>query len=390
MLDTTHWRNVFMLRKDLTFLNFGSFGACPQPIFDVYQEFQRETEAEPVEFFLKKGPLYLKRSREALGLFLNCQADDIVCVTNPSYAVNIVAKNLRLLPGDEILATNIEYGACDRTWRHYCSLSGAKYIRHPTTLPLVSEAAFVDEFMQGVTSRTKLIFISHITSTTALILPVDAICKAAARLNIPVFVDGAHTPGHIPLDLSAMNPAFYTGALHKWALCPKGASFLYASKVHQIWLDPLVVSWGYESDTPSGSQFLDYHETQGTRDLSSFCAVPAALDFMKQNQWTIVSQNCHTLALQNAASFFELCGSAPLAPLNDTFYGQMVAAEIQTRNPMELHELLVNQYHIQIPVMPQDDRVYLRYSINAFNGQDDLDRLFDACKNLALKGKIGQ
>ncbi|MGZ4098149.1 MAG: aminotransferase class V-fold PLP-dependent enzyme, partial [Bacteroidia bacterium] len=135
----TTLRSQFLLNKDITFLNFGSFGACPKPIFEDYQKWQIQLEQEPVQFIAVKGIKYLEQSREALGNYVNCHMDDLVYVTNPSYAVNIIAKSIHLEPGDEVLATNLEYGACDKAWEYYCSKKGAKYIRQEIQLPLTTK-----------------------------------------------------------------------------------------------------------------------------------------------------------------------------------------------------------------------------------------------------------
>jgi isopenicillin-N epimerase len=220
----------FLLRKDITFLNFGSFGACARPIFEKYQQLQLQFEQQPVQFMITDGPQLLAESRQALGTYLNCAADDIVYVTNPSYAVNIVAKSLKLKPHDEILTTDLEYGACDKTWDFVCEQAGANYIRQKVSLPLSSKEQFVAEFAKGISAKTKLIFLSHITSSTALIFPAEEIVALAKQHGILVLIDGAHVPGHIPLDLTALDADFYTGACHKWMMTPKGSSFLYARK----------------------------------------------------------------------------------------------------------------------------------------------------------------
>lgn len=378
-------KEQFLLRDDITFLNFGSFGACPKPIFDRYREFQLELEAEPVEFMIEKAPQYLKNSRIALGKYLNCHQDDVVCVTNPSYGVNIVAKNLNLKPGDEILTTDIEYGACDRTWNYYCKKAGAKYVRQKIRFPVESKEEFVEEFIKGITPKTKLIFISHITSSTALRLPVEEICKLARERGIMTFIDGAHGPAQVKVDLQKMDCDMYVGACHKWMMAPKGASFLYVRKEWQDFLDPLVVSWGYEAAFPSHSQFLDYHEMQGTRDLSAFCTIPDTIEFMEKNDWTEVSKSCRKLVQQNAPELCEILDKKPLSKINDDFIAQMFSCEIDTENPKALHDLLFRKYKIEIPVMPHGDKCFIRYSINAFNSQEDLDKLFRALKEIFSK-----
>lgn len=375
-------KDLFLINQEITYLNFGSFGACPRPIFETYQEFQRELEWEPVEFIVENSSKYLQNARQALGNYLNCHQDDLVCVTNPSYGVNIVAKNLNLQANDEILATDLEYGACDRTWNYYCQQTGAKYVRNKVSLPLTTKDDFVEEFFKGVTSKTKLIFISHITSSTALRLPVEEICAKARELGIPTFVDGAHAPAQVTVNLQKMNPDFYVGACHKWMMAPKGSSFLYAKKEHQNALDPLIVSWGYEAAFPSHSQFLDYHETQGTRDLSAFCTIPKAIQFMEENNWLDVRKNCRKMVQENATELCSILKTEALSPISDDFIAQMFSAEVSTKEPQKLHDLLYQKYKIQIPVMQHTDKVYLRYSIQAFNTQEDLDKLFAALKEI--------
>lgn len=375
-------KDLFQLNPDITFLNFGSFGACPKPIFETYQDFQRELEFEPVAFIVDKSPIYLKDSRRALGNYLNCHEDDIVCVTNPSYGVNIVAKNLNLQLDDEILTTDLEYGACDRTWEYFCEQTGAKYIKQKVKLPITSKEEFVEDFAKGITSKTKLIFISHITSSTALRFPVEEICALAKQHGILCFVDGAHGPAQVPIDLKQMDPDFYVGACHKWMMAPKGSSFLYAKREHQHLLDPLIVSWGYKAALPSHSQFLDYHEMQGTRDLSAFCTIPKAIEFMDEHHWENVAANSRKMVQENAMELCEILQTKPLAPLTDEFIGQMFSAEIKSNNPQKLHDELYLKHKIQIPIMPHGDKVYIRYSINAFNTQEDLNHLFAALKEI--------
>lgn len=379
---TAALKSQFLIRKDICFLNFGSFGACPKPIFERYQAYQLELEQEPVLFTIKTGLEYLKTSREALATYLNCDADDLVYMVNPSHAVNLVAKSLSLKPGDEVLTTDLEYGACDKTWQYYCDKAGAKYKRQPITLPISSKEAFVTEFFKGVTANTKLIFLSHITSSTALRFPVEAICKKAKEMGIMSFIDGAHAPAQIPLNLSTLEADIYTGACHKWMMTPKGSTFLYIRRSFQPLFDPLVISWGYNSATPSHSRFLDYHQTQGTRDFSAFLCIPEAIQFMQQYNWEAVSAECRKIVLDNAAAFCALLNTAPLAPLNEDFIVQLFSIPIKTPEPEQLKELLFEKYKIEIPVMRHADKVYLRYSIQAFNSQNDLDILTDALKDI--------
>lgn len=375
----------FLLRKDITYLNFGAFGACPKPVLEKCHQIQEEVEEDPTFFMMEKLPQYLKDARIALSDFLNCNPEDVVYVTNPSYGVNIVAKSLRLNQGDEVLATELEYGACDRTWEYYCSQRGAVYVRQKIRFPIESKEDFVSQFVQGITSKTKLIFISHVTSSTGLRLPVHEICQIAKEKGIPTFIDGAHAPGQVAVNLSELDADFYTGACHKWMLAPKGSSFLYVKKELQNLLDPLLISWGYNSDNPSNSQFLDYHQMQGTKDYSTFLTVPAAINFMKENNWDDVRAECKTITQNNAERFCNLLNTAPLCPVTDDFIAQLYSTRVQINAPEKLHDTLYNQYKIQVPVMPHNNTWYLRYSINAFNSNDDLDKLYDAMEEILKK-----
>ncbi|MEY3820613.1 MAG: hypothetical protein RL337_794 [Bacteroidota bacterium] len=381
--------DLFLLRKDITFLNFGSFGATPAPIFDAYQKWQRVLEAEPVQYIVFDGPGYLQTSREALAKYIGvADKDDLVFVTNPSFAVNMVAKNFPLQPGDQILTTDIEYGACDRTWEYYCAQKGAEYIKQKITLPITSKEKFIEEFFAGITPKTKAVFISHITSATALKLPVEEICAIAKQKGLITFVDGAHGPAQTSVDLANLAADFYTGACHKWMMAPKGCSFLYAHKSVQPICDPLVVSWGYKALKPSHSKFLDYHQMIGTRDFSAFLTIPDCISFMETYNWKEVSKKCHELVLSNAQRFFDLLGATPISPLTSEWIGQMISIPIKTSEPELLQRTLFTEYQIEVPIMRQGSDVYLRYSINGFNSQSDMNRLYQVVAELQQQGRL--
>lgn len=368
-------KSQFYLDPEITFLNHGSFGACPKPIFENYQYWQLELEKEPVQFIQKKVAGYLKTSKLVLAKFIHCNADDFFFVPNPTVAINTIMRSLTLQPGDEILTTNHEYGAMDRTWHFYCKKYGAKLVNQDIPLPIISKEQILEAFWKGYTSRTKVVFLNQISSATALIFPVKEICERAKELGLITIIDGAHVPGHIDLDIEALNPDFYTGTLHKWMLAPKGCSFLYVKKEFQAMLEPLIVSWGYESESPSDSQFLDYHEYQGTRDIAAFLTAPAAIQFLEDNNWKQKSEDCKKMIIDNYESFCDLMQSKPICPISNTFLGQMCSIPIQTEKPLELKELLFQKYKIEIPVTKRLDSYFLRISLNAYNSQEDLDRL---------------
>ena len=375
-------KSLFQIDNSVTFLNHGSFGSCPKPIFDEYLHFQKELETEPVNFIQVKQPQYLKTAKKALAQFIHCSENDFFFIPNPTVAINTVMRSLNLQPGDEILATNHEYGAMDRTWNFYCKKSGAKYIRQEITLPVQSKEQLLEEFWKGYTSKTKVVFLNHFSSATALIFPVKEICDKAQELGLITIVDGAHVPGHIDLNISELNPDYYTGTLHKWMLAPKGSSFLYVKEEFQNDLDPLVVSWGYESLAPSDSQFLDYHEYQGTNDIAQYLCTPTVIQFLEENNWREVSKKSKQIVFENYQRFCDLLGTQPICPITDEFLGQMASVPVKTDKPAELKAILYDKYKIQIPVMPLNENIYIRYSINGYNSQEDLDKLYKALEEI--------
>ena len=384
-----NFQDQFLLNPAITFLNFGSFGATPKPIFENYQYWQMVLEAEPVQFNLFDGFNYLSESRAALAKYIGCaDQDDLVYVTNPSFAINLIAKNFPLKAGDAILTTDIEYGACDRTWNFYCEKAGATYRRQKINLPITTKEKFIADFFAGVTPNTKAIFISQITSSTGLIFPVKEVCEIAKSKGLITIVDGAHVPGHIPFNLSEIQADFYTGACHKWMMAPKGCSFLYAHKSVQPLCDPLIVSWGYKALKPSHSAFLDYHQMIGTRDFSAFLTVPTCIKFMAENDWISVRTACHEMVLANAQRFYDLLESKPISPLTNEWIGQMISIPIKTNAPEVLQRRLFTDYKIEIPIMRQENDVYMRYSINAFNTIENLDTLYRALSELKKQNSL--
>lgn len=375
-------KEQFLLNPEITFLNHGSFGACPKPVFEDYQKWQLMLEQEPVRFITETGPEFLNQSKQALADYINCDRDDLVYVTNPSTALNTVIKSLDLKAGDEILTTDQEYGAMDRTWNYYCRKVGAKYIHQDISLPLVSKEQFLKEFWSGLTPNTRIVFISQITSPTALIFPVKEIIEKAKSLGLMTIVDGAHVPAHIPLDLKELDPDVYTGACHKWMLAPKGSSFLYVKKSLQKTIDPLVVSWGYEAEVPSGSIFQDYHQYQGTRDFSAFLTTPAALQFLNDNNWEERKKECRNLLQHYYPIVAKELDSSVICPVNDTFLGQICSIPIETPDPLELKKTLYYTHNIEIPIVSFSGDIYLRISFQAYNGAQEIETLIDALRKI--------
>jgi len=349
-----------------------------------YQYWQRALEAEPVQFLTKKYYDALLVSKQQLGNFIGCSHEDFFFVQNPTTAVNQVVKSLRLQPGDEVLTTNHEYGAMDKTLDFYSKKTGFVCRRQNISLPLLSKEQFIEDFWKGYNEKTKVVFLSHFTSTTALIFPVEDICRRAKELGLITIVDGAHVPGHIALNLGELQVDFYTGTLHKWLLSPKGCSFLYVNKSFQDKIEPLIISWGYETAYPTKSKFLEENEMQGTRDVAAFLTVPVIMQFFKENNMQEKQLACRQMILQQYPLFCELLKTKPLCKVSDEFLGQMCSIPITTKEPLQLKETLYNKYKIEIPVMQRGDDIYLRISYQVYNTPDELEFLKEVITQLDL------
>jgi isopenicillin-N epimerase len=384
-------REHFLLDPDLVFLNHGSFGACPREVFADYQKWQLELERNPVEFLGRRSGALLTQSRQVLAAHLGADAADLVFVPNATTGVNTVAHSLKLQPGDEVLTTDHEYGACDATWQRACAAAGASYRRVEVPLPFEA-ASWAERLLAAITPRTRLVFASHISSTTALIFPVAQLCATARQRGVPTLIDGAHAPGHIALDLDALGADFYTGNCHKWLCAPKGSAFLHVRREQQARIDATVVSWGYVAqgvaegaaagghtgfDAYTGHTALERRlQWQGTRDIAAFLAVPAAIDFQQRHGWPIWRLRGHQLACETRRRVARRNGLAPIAADGD--HGQMVTIPVRASDAEGLRRHLFEQHRIEVPVTQHGPHTFVRVSVQAYNTQAELDTLVAA------------
>jgi isopenicillin-N epimerase len=377
-------RELFLLDPELVFLNHGSFGACPVEVLRAQQDWQLALERNPVAFLGRDSARLLKEARLALGQALGARGEDLVFMPNSTTGVNVVARSWPLRAGDEVLTTNLEYGACDATWQRVCEQHGAHYRRVDIPLPYQRDQV-VARLMAAVTPRTRLIYASHITSTTALILPVAALCAAGRERGITTLIDGAHAPGQVDLNLEALGADFYVGNCHKWLCAPKGSGFLHARPEHQAVLDAPVTSWGYAQGTGGHSGFEAYlghsaferrFQWQGTRDLSAWLAVPAAIGFQTRHGWPSVRQRCHKLAQHALQTLTQRHGLNPIAQDDD--WAQMVSIPVPPQDPDLLRRRLFEESHIEIPVTTHGQQVFVRISVQGYNTWGDIERLLEA------------
>lgn len=373
-------RGLFYIRPDIVFLNNGSFGACPKPVFEVYQNWQLELEQQPVEFLGRRHGTLMQKARKVLATFLGTSGENLFFVPNATTGLNIVAHSLKLEPGDEILTTDHEYGAMDRMWQFICQKRGSKYVRQPLRLPIESKEQVIEIIWSGVTNRTKVLFISHITSPTALTMPLKELTIRAKDAGIILLVDGAHGPGQVPIDLEEMGIDFYSGNCHKWLLTPKGCAFLYARPEVQSLIEPLIVSWGNKS--VEDSPFIQENEFQGTRDIAAYLSVSAAIKFWQKDEWQAILKKCHELTLSARSQLIEVTGLDPICPGNDGWFQQMVAQPLPTMDRELFKQRLYDEFNIEIPVMECRDKSLIRISIQGYNTEQDVEKLMVALAKL--------
>lgn len=370
-------RRLFILDTSVVYLNHGSFGATPREVFRVYQEWQRELEKQPVKFLGQRFRDLMYDARCHLGKFLGTSPENLVYTSNVTESINIVARSLNLGFGDEALSSNHEYGAMDRTWRFLSKEYGFNYVPQRIPIHYSCEEEFVELLWKGVSKRTKAIFISHITSPTSLLFPLQLLIQRARTEGIITIIDGAHAPGQIPLCLDELGADFYGGNLHKWLCAPKGSGFLFARPSVQHLLKPLIVSWGYEAEQPGPSHFIDHHEWIGTRDISAHLSVPAAIEFQKKYNWESVRDQCANLTKQIQQKLLILTGKTIETGIRQSL--QMVTIPLpNTINCDELKLYLLNNFNIEVPIFEWLGSKVLRVSIQGYNTQEEIETLFDA------------
>ncbi|MEI7823082.1 MAG: aminotransferase class V-fold PLP-dependent enzyme [Verrucomicrobiota bacterium] len=386
-----HW----LLEDGLAFLNHGSFGACPRVVVDEQSRLRAEMERNPVRFLWREIGDRLDAARAELARFIGADAEELAFVANATTAVNSVLRSFELQLGDEILVTDHGYNACNNVAAECARRSGAKVITARIPLPIAGPEQAVTAIVAAVTPRTRLVLVDHVTSPTALVLPVAEIVRELEPRGIAVFVDGAHAPGMLPLDLRALRPSFYTGNLHKWVCAPRGAGFIFVRRDRQAGVHPAVISHGYNTPREGRSLFHDEFDWQGTLDVTAWLTVPAAIKSCARllpGGWPALMQRNHDLAVAARRLLCERIGVEPPCP--ETMLGSMATlplpAALQEKNSGEsraviarfdpLQSALLEQHRIEVPVVRWGTpaRRWFRISAHAYNSSDEYERLADA------------
>jgi len=383
-------KSLFFLDPEVTFLNHGSFGATPRPVLENYQDWQRRLEKQPVLFLVRENQEHFRAARNELASYLKTDPDNLVFVPNATFGVNVIARSLDFQPGDELLTSNHEYGACENIWAYLSQKKGLKVIQQNIPLPLPSKEEMIEIIWEGVSEKTRLIFLSQITSPTAIRLPVEEICLRARDAGLLIMVDGAHVPGQLDIDLDHLGADFYIGNCHKWLMAPKGSGFLHIQPEHQDLVDPLVVSWGWGENCPyeNDSRLQAILEWWGTMDPAAYFSTPTAIAFQQEHHWDQVQIKCRKL-LEGALQKIEnLTGLPSIYGKNEGSFIQIGSAEWPAEwKPASLQNWLYDTHKIEIPVIHWGDRWLIRPSVQGYNDQKDLELLTRALGEYISQGR---
>lgn len=398
--ETSPYRQLWSLAPGVTYLNHGSFGPSPRAVIANRQEWIEQLECNPVDFFVRRMEGHLEGARHSLAQVVGTSGENLAFVDNATFAMNIVAASFPLEPGDEVLATNHEYGAVLRIWRERCQNAQARLVVQKLPEVFVDRQEVVEEFFKGVTPHTKLIVVSHITSPTALILPVEEICRRAKERGIRVCIDGPHALVAVPVEIDRLGCDFYCASCHKWLSAPFGSGFLY---VHPRWkqtLRPVIVSWG-NSLAGRPKSWQDEFVWSGTRDPSPFLAVPAAIEFLAKlspdsskngrEGFGIFRTFSRALVEEVWRKIIALTHLEPIGRGPHPWYGTMIACPLPPSvgesphgHMHRLQKALWERFQIEVPIVNWNGQRLIRVSCHLYNDSTEIDRLMAGLTELLV------
>lgn len=380
------WRDLWDLRSDTTYLNHGSFGPPPRPVREARARWQQTLDQQPMDFYVRHHETHWQTARQALARWLGTAAEQLVFVENATQGMNVVAHSLPLAANDEVLLTDHEYGAVLRIWQRATARVGAaapRIVRLPQPLHDVQE--IVDSIVQALTPRTRLVVVSHITSATAVILPVKEITHALRMRGVRVCIDGPHAPAQVPLNLDTLGADYYVASCHKWLCAPLGSGFLHVQPEHHHEMQTPQLSWGRLDPHPRTTWDHEFIWS-GTRDSSAYFTIPTAIEFLQSVGSERFREQTHALARVARHRLVELTGLEPLVPDSADWYGCMAHVPIPPGDRFALQNALWERGRIEVPVIDWDGRRWIRVSCHLYNSLDQIEHLLSTLRELLREG----
>lgn len=377
----------WLLKKDIAFLNHGSFGAAPWRVLAEQDEWRRRIEAEPIELLGRRCEALIDEAKAPIGQFLGMNSKDFGLVTNATEGINAVLRSLTFKPGDELTTTTHVYNAVRQAMKNVAARVaevGATYREIGIPLPATSPKQLADVVLNGLSDHTRLLVIDHVTSPTALVFPVEQITAECARRGIEVIIDGAHVPGMLALDVPEIGAAYYAGNLHKWVCAPKGSAFLWVRPDKQPAVHPCIVSHLL------GEGFAREFSWQGTRDISNWLSVPKAIEFMGELGWDLVRAHNHALAVWGQRMLCEHFGVEPISPPDGNMIGSMATVRLPGKLATMSEEVgkttqhqLYSEFQVEAPLVYWGGQWHVRISCQVYTHPEEIERLADAIAKLS-------
>ncbi|MCG8586567.1 MAG: aminotransferase class V-fold PLP-dependent enzyme [Pirellulales bacterium] len=380
-LNVNAHADLWDIPSGLTYLNHGSYGLSPRVVQEHRARLSAELGQNPMAFFGRRQETLLQKATSVLAEFIGCREENLVMLDNATTGMNVVATNIPLSAGDEVLITNHAYGAVVRTWQRACQGADAMLVTASVPFPPESDDQVIESIASSITSRTRILVVSHVSSMTATILPVAGICAEAERRGIATCIDGPHAPAHVPLDVSSIGCDYYVASCHKWLCAPLGTGFLYAREPAEPPLEPLVMSWGRVQ--PAVPEiWREEFWWSGTRDLAAYLTVPTAIEFMRSHGLADFRKLTHDLAMYACERVSRVTQCEPFLPERDDWFGSMMPLPLPDCDTATLMHTLAATHSIEVPAYRWEGRPILRVSCHLYNDREQIDRLANAMSEL--------
>lgn len=377
-------RAAVMLDPSVTFLNTGSFGPTPRPVFERVTKLRRHQAEDPMDFIVRATPPLLWRARLRLAEFLGADPTRLLFSQNVSTAINMIASSLLLNGPGEILTSDREYGSMHWCWERAAQNQGLELRTFPLPLVPRSPDELVDVVARAITPQTRLLFFSHVYSANGLVMPAKELCALARRHSVISVVDGAHAPAMIPLAIDDIGTDFYAGNCHKWLLAPMGAGFLVLGRGSVDRLTPLQVSWGYRRDASRGLDEQDEFgstprlrqlEFEGSRDVCPWLVVPEAIDFQAALGWENTRGRIAELQTYVRMKLDGYAGLRLTTPVDPRMHGAMSAFWTPAEPPSDQLRQQLWDNKIEALINDWPDGRTLRISTHFYTREEEVERL---------------